>query len=730
MGKREFFRSCEYVLFLIFFCIILLPFFSAVVTELDVPTTAPYLVEPIPNQTWLSDNVLSEAFDLDDYFFDNQGFSLSYWADSVENISITIDTENKVSFFPDIGFMGTRTVVFYATNGYYNSSSNVVYLNVGIDEEPPQWSQPQTNRPTIYQNSVINFTTLWTDNFQLNRYVFSINQGTGWTNYSIMNFSGTTNVSIYGIQISAAAGTMVYWRFYAWDSSLNMNVTGNQSFNVSSRVVPDTEINRTVVDRIISDLFPTRNISNFSISPDFFTVTLRRNRPITNILRVMNIGTQTLIINISEQNLRNFVIFSVESFSIEPGERREVTIDFNAPLDIEIGEYFGYIVVESSSEKKRIPVVIDVKDELLRFDLNVTVHKKNFIPGEEVRADIVILNSENLNEKKGVLSYSIKDLNGNVYDVFEEDIDFSENLVFERYLSTPGNSPDGFYIFYARIETAEAIAIDSDLFELGIKSFYLAFLRPFLLFLLILLLAFLFSILMIKYKKYRARERTLTLYLMLMNLKRLIEKDKLDEALDLYILIKSRYSEKVPKSTIENKEQLKQEIKSILLKLKKELPKKSQEEINAENPEENKETGSKAEKSGKKEGEEKKDNKEEIKEDKKEISKEIDKEEKSEESKAVKEENKEKKIEEKEISKSTKKSKEKEIKKEIKSEKKEITKKFNKEDFNKSKKLEKKKEVKKEESEASKEKTESANKDSNKQESTENPGKKENEAKK
>ena len=100
--------------------------------------------------------------------------------------------------------------------------------------EPPRWSNRGKNKLTIYQSSHVNFSTIWTDNFQLDRYIFSINQGSGWVNYSAENFTGTQNTSIYSIQISASAGTNVSLRFYAYDSCDNLNETTISYFTVSS----------------------------------------------------------------------------------------------------------------------------------------------------------------------------------------------------------------------------------------------------------------------------------------------------------------------------------------------------------------------------------------------------------------------------------------------------------------------------------------------------------------
>ena len=99
-----------------------------------VPCSAPNLPpssSPIPDQAWLMDTNHSNAFDLDDYFSDPESDNLTYTYTPVQNITVVIDANNSVSFFPDPGFFGTRQIIFYANDSYNNlTSSNNVTLTV------------------------------------------------------------------------------------------------------------------------------------------------------------------------------------------------------------------------------------------------------------------------------------------------------------------------------------------------------------------------------------------------------------------------------------------------------------------------------------------------------------------------------------------------------------------------------------------------------------------------
>jgi len=138
---------------------------------------------------------------------------------------------------PSNADLGTWTINVYAndTSDVWGSNSTTFEVK---DLKAPQWSNPQTNKTTIYENDYVRFTANWTDDVALAGYIFSINQTGGWKNSSFVPFSGTFNVSENVTRITAPAGTEVQWRFYANDTSDNWNVTDIQSFVVATPPPP------------------------------------------------------------------------------------------------------------------------------------------------------------------------------------------------------------------------------------------------------------------------------------------------------------------------------------------------------------------------------------------------------------------------------------------------------------------------------------------------------------
>jgi len=449
-------------------------------------------------------------------------------------------------------------------------------LFVGLDFYPPKWFSPNMSQSTVYQNDYISFYTNWTDDRSLERYIFSINQGAGWENYSSVNFSGLENVSSRNIQIRAPPLNTVYWRFYAFDSSENMNATSIQSFLVSApSITPgggggdedelEEEPTGTLAGLLGRLELQRRKSENFQLSASEFKVSLKQGSSKTRVLRITNTGLEEIFITISSEKITNFTVLSETNLSIMPGRSKEITIDFNAPERAIPGQYFGYITVKSKKVKKSVPVVLDIQAIDLEFDLilNLSEGYELVKPGRNVKANLTLVNLKDLRQINASLYYAIKDYEGKIYNFSDRDITFFSILNLEIELQVPEITPEGNYLLYARAADDRNIAIDSVAFEVGTRFNFASFFKIGFILVLILFFAIFLAAFMVKYKRDKKKERLLELYILLNKLKSLIKQNKEEEALKLFIKIKDIYHEPVPKEVFDDKERLKKEISEL-----------------------------------------------------------------------------------------------------------------------------------------------------------------------
>jgi hypothetical protein len=191
--------------------------------NLVINNTIPTLSSVIQNQSW-EKNVVLTGLDLDDYFTDNDGDSLSYSYISGDNITIEVNISNGVTFTPDTNWNGLTWVIFIANDSVDLRGSNNVTLNVSSDGAPPSieflGSYEGRNGSTLSIPLDINISEVGTISYQIND-GRNITLCGGCTR-------GTKNISIptYGNY------TMT---IYANDSSGNENsISGNFSQNMDT----------------------------------------------------------------------------------------------------------------------------------------------------------------------------------------------------------------------------------------------------------------------------------------------------------------------------------------------------------------------------------------------------------------------------------------------------------------------------------------------------------------
>jgi len=577
---------------------------TSTILQIGQNSNPPILSNSIPNQTIAKNTNLTKAFYLEDYFSDNE--TLSYDATSMENISIIITaetvnniTKNYVSFFPDYNFTGIRNVTFNASDGFSSVLSNIIYINVTEDTMPPNWNNPSKDKSQILQNDLVNFSASWSDNIRLKKYIFSINQGSSWTNYSEKNLSGTFGISSERIQISASGGTLVKWLFYAEDSAGNRNITDTLNFTVISVSTSTSTSTTSATETTTSTAAASpvskqiQKIKNFKIEPlgSFKIETLQGQNNIV-IIKITNTGNQNINFTVKLKGLEEFYTsISEEEFKLAEKESKSILIEVTPDKFLTPDIYFGEVIINGEGIIVRIPIVIQVNPLNANFDLKLQILNKNkkVLAGKEVIANITFENLEDIAAQKVTLYYAISDLAGNIIDSNQEELNFNQKkLTLLRNLTTLKENAPNEYIFYARAIIDNKVVLASDEFEIGERFNLAAFIKLNLLYIIAFMLLVSILIFIIRYKRNKERLRLLNLYLMINEMKSYLKDNNIEKAINTYIKIKSVYGEPISKTTLENKESLKKEMQSLIEKtnnLQLEIAKRTDDKNQVKNEE-------------------------------------------------------------------------------------------------------------------------------------------------
>ena len=198
---------------------------------------------------------------------DGSTWSEVFRYDAVGTNDASSGTEN-LSLESIIGLTSTMKLklICFSAGGERCIFDNIVvtdYSDLGGDATAPQWSNNQTN--STFAGQPVLHSVLWTDDTQLDGYIFSFDNGTGtFVNDSFVVMTGTTNWSNVTKVVNSTIGSTIQWRVYANDSSGNLNVTNTFSYLTTAEsdiTNPIPEFGTNPID--------TLNSSSSSITFDF-----------------------------------------------------------------------------------------------------------------------------------------------------------------------------------------------------------------------------------------------------------------------------------------------------------------------------------------------------------------------------------------------------------------------------------------------------------------------------
>ena len=83
------------------------------------------------------------------------------------------------------------------------------------------------------------------------------------------------------------------------------------------------------------------------------------------------------------------------------------------------------------------------------FDVITNIEEKEVSPGDNLVADVTLINMGDLHHFDVLFRYAIRDLDGNTIAFKEESLAIDEQLNLTRELEVPNSAEPGQYIFYA-----------------------------------------------------------------------------------------------------------------------------------------------------------------------------------------------------------------------------------------------------------------------------------------
>ena len=181
---------------------------------------------------------------------------------------------------------------------------------------------------------------------------------------------------------------------------------------------------------------------NISVTPTEFNINLAIDTTTQRTVLVKNLGTSTLTIVVSQQDLGNHVIFEDKTLTIEAGETAELDVVFVALS--EPGVFTGKIIIGGYE----VLVALNVKTKLLLFDSNIVVLNPDLTvtQGGDLKTLVTLIPLGDPERLDVTLNFAVKDYRNKVYLTKSETLLVDKLTELKRNFDTGLLSPGEYVI--------------------------------------------------------------------------------------------------------------------------------------------------------------------------------------------------------------------------------------------------------------------------------------------
>jgi len=338
-----------------------------------------------------------------------------------------------------------------------------------INAVPPEYSSVSQSASVIESGNPIILSAYWSGNSQLDYAWLATNETGAWENNtgaygSPMKMSGFSGWSNFTWNNPSFLGA-VYWKICANESSGNMNCTPTMDFQVveGTPAPPGVQGGGGPVS--------PKNAS-FAVDEEFLKISVKQGETVLAHLKINNTGETALDFFLTVENMNKSVMLSEDSFTLNPGESKTITVAFTAREDTAPEIYAGRLIINAGNITKAVMLIMAVKPRKSLFDLYVSLPEIPLvvIRGQEVEADILMYNFGEIRPVDVILYYSLRDFESRDIIFSHETIAVEEQKIAKRNIRIPEGLELGFYLFYAKIEYNNQTATSSGLINVVEKK--------------------------------------------------------------------------------------------------------------------------------------------------------------------------------------------------------------------------------------------------------------------
>ena len=210
----------------------------------------------------------------------------------------------------------------------------------------------------------------------------------------------------------------------------------------------------------------TEEIKDFELEPEELSIKLKQGEVKTTNFTIKNNLNSQLNIDITSENLEEFLTIREQQFILGPGESKLIILDVVARPDDVPNLYVGKLIISSADLVEELLTLIEIESSgvLLEVFTEIAPSNKRISPGEELLAEVTLVN---LGESRTDVAIEYQIISEDGIELLREQetigIETQTNLI--KRFRIPENAAFGKYILYVKVTYDEKIASATSTFE-------------------------------------------------------------------------------------------------------------------------------------------------------------------------------------------------------------------------------------------------------------------------
>ncbi|MFH1641956.1 MAG: hypothetical protein ABIC04_03580 [Nanoarchaeota archaeon] len=207
------------------------------------------------------------------------------------------------------------------------------------------------------------------------------------------------------------------------------------------------------------------DVSNLEVSLDLIKIQIKVGETITKSMTINNTGKTPMDIQL-ESPLKGIILFSETYFTLLPGESKSIEMEISS-IDQIPDSYIGWIIVNGNRFQKEILTIIEVESAEVLFDLSldIPIQSREIIPGGKLPISVNVYNLLKSGITKIRIAYFIKNLDGKVIYMDEEDIEITDQISIEKEFKIPDDTVPGDYVVIVQAKHTSSFGSATKVFE-------------------------------------------------------------------------------------------------------------------------------------------------------------------------------------------------------------------------------------------------------------------------